>query len=410
MKYNCTVILMMLTALYADEFTDTLATNTPSVYIDCEGCDMDFIKTEIPFVNYVIDRSIADIYILITTQETAGEGTEYTITFIGQKDYKGMGDTLKYISQKFDSDDTVRRGLVKKMKLGLMRYVAKTSVAEDISITIPKKTTPVKIADKWHNWLFSIKIKSWLNGEQSIRINNIYGSFSADRITEQQKINTNVYYNYYKSAYVINDTPRTYITKSYGTWARIVRGVNEHWSAALGGRVSSSTYGNLNIGFLLTPAVEYNIFLYSQSTSRELRIIYKAGHEYAQYSDTTIYNKIDDRLFFESASITIDMKQRWGTIETTIEGAHYFHDFTKNHISIYGEISLPIVKGLTFNIYGQAQMLHDQLSISKKGLTSEEIILQIKQLETSYSYWASIGLTYSFGSLYSNIVNPRFGD
>ncbi|MDZ7341730.1 MAG: hypothetical protein ONB27_10280 [candidate division KSB1 bacterium] len=43
------------------------------------------------------------------------------------------------------------------------------------------------------------------------------------------------------------------------------------------------------------------------------------------------------------------------------------------------------------------------------GATLEEVLLRQRQLETSYNYWTSIGLSYTFGSIYNNIVNPRFG-
>jgi hypothetical protein len=54
-------------------------------------------------------------------------------------------------------------------------------------------------------------------------------------------------------------------------------------------------------------------------------------------------------------------------------------------------------------------MIHDQLSLPKEDIATEEILLQRKQLATQYQYWASIGFSYTFGSIYNNIVNPRFG-
>ena len=37
------------------------------------------------------------------------------------------------------------------------------------------------------------------------------------------------------------------------------------------------------------PGIEYNIFPYSESTRRQLRILYKVGYGYANYIDTTEY-------------------------------------------------------------------------------------------------------------------------
>jgi len=41
--------------------------------------------------------------------------------------------------------------------------------------------------------------------------------------------------------------------------------------------------------------------------------------------------------------------------------------------------------------------------------TEEEILLEQRQLATQYDYFLSLGLRYTFGSIYSNVVNPRFG-
>jgi len=45
----------------------------------------------------------------------------------------------------------------------------------------------------------------------------------------------------------------------------------------------------------------------------------------------------------------------------------------------------------------------------KGGATTEEILLHRKELETQYQYYISFGLSYTFGSIYNNVVNPRFG-
>jgi hypothetical protein len=59
-------------------------------------------------------------------------------------------------------------------------------------------------------------------------------------------------------------------------------------------------------------------------------------------------------------------------------------------------------------MYGSVTLLRDQLYLPKGGATEEEILLQRKALSTNYSYFAGIGLTYTFGSIFNNVVNPRF--
>ena len=41
---------------------DELKKDAPRVFLDCRRCDRDYIRTEIPFVNFVRDRKEADIH------------------------------------------------------------------------------------------------------------------------------------------------------------------------------------------------------------------------------------------------------------------------------------------------------------------------------------------------------------
>ena len=56
-----------------------------------------------------------------------------------------------------------------------------------------------------------------------------------------------------------------------------------------------------------------------------------------------------------------------------------------------------------------ASRIRDQLSLPARGATDEEVLLRLRRLESSYEYSVSLSLTYTFGSIFSSIVNPRFG-
>jgi len=38
------------------------------------------------------------------------------------------------------------------------------------------------------------------------------------------------------------------------------------------------------------------------------------------------------------------------------------------------------------------------------------VLLRIRQIESGYELELNFGVTYTFGSLFNNIVNPRFGN
>ena len=84
-----------------DTATHRVAGAAPSklrVYLDCNYCDFDFVRTEVTFVDYVRDRQSAQVHILVTNQPTGGGGTEFTLTFIGLRQFATLSDTLKYNS------------------------------------------------------------------------------------------------------------------------------------------------------------------------------------------------------------------------------------------------------------------------------------------------------------------------
>ena len=105
----------------------------------------------------------------------------------------------------------------------------------------------------------------------------------------------------------------------------------------------------------------------------------------------------------------LDMIQPWGSVHTSVTGSHYFHEFSLNRLNVSGSLSLNLVKGLSLDVSGSFSRIHDQLSLPREGTTPEEILLRRQQLQTNYNYQFKVGLSYTFGSIYDSIVNPRFG-
>ena len=388
---------------------EALKKSAPKVYIDCGSCDIDYIRTEITFVNYVRDRKEAQIHILITTQRTASGGMEYTLAFIGQHEFQGIDDTQKYFSNKTDTDDEIRLGLVKTLKMGLMGYVAKTPISSRISISYAEQAKPKAEVDKWKNWVFSLSGRGYFNGEKSYSYQSLSGSLSASRVTPELKISVSLSGHYYGNQYSYGGQTAESTSESYYLSSMLVKSLNDHWSVGGFLDASSSTYENMRLSLIPAPAIEYNLFPYSQSTRRQLRFLYKIGFNSFQYREETIYNKTRENLWNESLSTTLTLKEKWGSVSTTLQGSHYFHDFKKNRLSLYSTLSLQLYKGLNFFIFGGGARIHDQLFLSMRGASLEEILLRRRELETSYSYYCSVGLSYTFGSIFTNVVNPRFG-
>jgi hypothetical protein len=389
--------------------------NAPKVYVDGENTDMDFIRKEIPFVNYVVDRKEADVHVLITNQDTGSGGEEFTLTFLGQSRYRFRNDTLTYATGPDDTEDAVRNKMTRYLKLGLASYAAKSPVGMDLSVSYSGSENAVVKKDSWNNWLFRAQIDGHFDGEKYVKSTNVYGSISANRITEVWKIRLALggsldEYRFRETdstGAAINTINSTSKSKNFS--GLVVRGISEHWSVGFFADAYSSTYSNILASYGFQPAIEYDVFPYSQSTRREFRILYQVGPRFRRYIETTIYDKNRETLFFESLQLAFEIKQPWGNVETSILGSNALHDFSKNRIEIQTEIALRLFKGFSFTTHGGLSVIHDQLSLPKGEVEIEDLLLRRRQLETQYSYWFMVGFEYAFGSIYNNIVNPRFG-
>ncbi|HPC97667.1 MAG TPA: hypothetical protein P5257_04040 [Bacteroidales bacterium] len=385
--------------------TDNIRKDALNVYMDAS----DYIRKEIPYINYVRDLKEADVYIISTYQSAGSGGMQYTYFISGQNRFAGMADTVSFTSSPDDTQDFIREQQVKVLKMGLMRYVARTPLAKyiNVSFTLPLRETVTN--DKWNNWVFRTSVSGFLNGEKSYNYTNLYGNMSASKITEDWKVNISANYSYGVDKFNINGATYTSRNNSTSFNTLVVRSISDHWS--YGGSLSAgaSSYSNLKLSLSLMPGIEYDIYPYSQSTRKQLRLLYRAGFNPVFYNDTTIYNKTRENLWKHSLTAAYAVVQKWGSVDVSLGYSNYLHDWSKNNLSLDGDLSLRIAKGLNLELGGGVTLIHDQLSLVKGGATTEEVLLRRKQLETQYSFYAMFGFSYTFGSIYNNVVNPRFG-
>lgn len=50
----------------------------------------------------------------------------------------------------------------------------------------------------------------------------------------------------------------------------------------------------------------------------------------------------------------------------------------------------------------------DQIYLARGKLSDENTLLRRRQLASKYSYHGGVGLSYTFGSIFNNVVMPRF--
>jgi hypothetical protein len=385
------------------------------VFIDCMNvsCDFDFFRTEITFVDYVRDRKQADLHLLITGEETGGGGVNYTLSFLGLGRFAGIDHLLHYVSRVTNTSDETRRGLANTIKLGLVHYVAATSVASELQITRSQAKSGASTAapahDPWDFWYMSTNVSLYSSGEQLTNSTDVYGSLVASRVTEAWKMKLSGDFDFSRSRYTFSDgTEYVDKTRTFGVTAYAVKSLTPHWSAGARVQASRSTYYNRRLLLSAAPAVEYNLFPYSESTRRQFTFNYGVGVTHLRYDEVTIFDKIQETLPMQSFLLAATFKQPWGSWYSSFEAKQYLTDLSKNRLILWNSLNLRVFKGFSVRFSGDLERVHDQIYLPKGGATPEEILVRRSQLATSYSYYLSFGLSYSFGSIHNNIVNTRF--
>lgn len=411
------IMTVVLSSMYysaqaqTSEASDSLLqTRGTRVFLDIPTTYHDYIKTEIPYVNYVRDRALAQVHVLLTGEVTGSGGTKYTLTLMGCREFSGIDDTLSFYTEPSQSEEMVRSNIARLLKRGLMRYIEKTPLADFIAISYTRRATTTTARDKWDYWVFRASSQGYLQGEKTWNNMSLYSYLTANRVTPELKIDISIGTNYSENNFDVSGSTIMSVTRSQYFSGLVVKSINDNWSYGLSTDLSASSYNNISFLAAVAPALEYDVFPYSSSTRRQLRVLYKIYYEHAHYIEETIYDKLQQDLWKQTLSVTYMARERWGSTTTSLSGSNFFHDFTKNRLALTCDLSLSLVKGFSLTLSGQAFMIHDLLSPAKGEASYEDILLRRKQLDTEYSYYFSFGLQYSFGSIYSNVVNPRFGN
>ncbi len=387
------------------------------IYLDGDFIDRQYIRDNLTIVNYVRDYRDAEVYILSVRQRAGNGGETYTIIFEGQKQFANKKDTLTFSTLPNTSLDQKRNLMLKYLLAGLMPFISRTQAfdAMDLTRVLPERqvqheTNLQVVKDKWRNWIFTIGMSGSLKAESSYQSLNTSESVRASKVTEEMIVDLNAHYSYRYTNYKISDdyAIQSY-TKQYSADGLIVFAINDHWS--WGGRTSlgHSTYKNYDLYFRLKPAVEYNLFPYEEATVRQMRFLYQVGLELNHYIDTTIYNKLEESLYRQELSVAYQVRKKWGSINLSAYGGNYLHDFSKNSVRLSTSFNFRLIKGMSLWFSGSFGLVHDQLYLPKGEASLEEILTRQQQLATQYTYRAAVGFSYTFGSIYNNIVNPRFG-
>jgi len=387
---------------------------TVRVFLDCRTrCDFDYIRQEIPYVNWVRDRQDAQVHLLITRQQTGAGGRENTLAFIGLQDMASVSDTLLQVSSPTDTDSEVREKLTRAIGLGLVAYVARTPRADQLQVTwMDRPEAQVETAeaeDPWNSWIFRLRGSGSLGGEERTSDYSVSSSISANRTTESVKTEIWTYGRYAESSFELSDgTTTTSLRRDYGVSLLQVWSLGDHWS--VGGETSAghSLYGNYDLRAWIAPALEFSVWPYAESTRRQLTFLYALGVQHSDYVEITIFEETEETRPAHTLFAGLSMEEPWGDATVGLEAFQYLHDLERHRIELFGYLSVRLFRGLDLNVSGRFARVKDQINLRAGEATDEEILLRQRELGTDFRYGFSFGVSYRFGSIFNNAVNPRF--
>ncbi len=401
------------------------AANPLAVFLDCRsGCDGDLIRTEITWVNWVRDRTVADVHLLITSESAGSNAENFTIAFLGARGFAQRSDTLTYTTNSMTTSDERRRGVLQVISVGLVQFAARTPAGRSLRIqagAAPRSNTPSgagPATDPWNAWVFSVGLNGSVNGEASYKGRNIEAQLEANRVTERWKTNIEYSFSYRDNEATVqeyDDAGNVISEETYknlqrdwrGEWLQ-VKSVNNHASLGTHIELASQTFRNQDLRYVARTAVEFNLFPYSESTRRELTFRYGIGVTGFRYADTTVFDKIEETLpshFFEASYRT---RQPWGGANVNIEHRNFLTDASKRTTELNAGFNVRLFRGLSLNAGGGYNWIHDQVYLPKGSQDAVDVLLRRRALLTGFEYYTHFGISYTFGSIFNNVVNPRF--
>jgi hypothetical protein len=394
--------------------TPSIAPGEPvKIFLDCGNCDMMYIRQNLPVISYVRDVREAEVFVMVRTQKTGAAGNFYTFIFEGLGSYAGKTDTLTLTTAPDATQDEIRQAMIKTLTTGMIPYIAKTDMIQQISFQIEKKDEQETksgnpASDQWNAWVFEIGLRGNFNGDDNYRLASFAGYADAQRIIEAYKLQFGIDYNYSESVYKLEDGNYLNIQRGYQFEQLLALSLSDHWSIgeALEGR--SSVYSNLDFSFRLAPAIEYNFYPYGESAIRQFAILYSVGPRYFDYTETTVYEQDEELRVSHQLRVSYAFNSKWGSVRSNLSASQYFHDTSLLGLYMQNNANLRVTKGLNLRMGGGFSVIRNQLNLPKAAASLEEVLLRQRELARNFSYFADFGVSYTFGSFYNNIVNPRF--
>ncbi len=374
-------------------------------YIDCR-CDENYLKQETSFLEYVRDQDLADIEIFVRDERNPTGSRSFEIKIDGNNDYEEISSSTVAVGYANDTSSTLRDKLLNKLKLALVPFLDKGNY--NLKVDIDSNFEDLSANDdKWKNWVFELS-GSYNNDKEESRQTNRYEiEFEIDKLTEDWRIGMELKRNESNRKFFSEDDVYTSNRKSTSFNGRIVRSISDHFSAGAFFGLYQNTYENVDLNRYIAPAIEYSFYPYEDVLSKEITLAYRVGVGKRNYIEKTIYGFEKQKLSSQTLSLNIRFRQKWGNISSYLNATQFLNDGSKKRFSLRSDLDIRVYEGLAVRLSGNINLIREQYNLAAGSTSIEDLLLQQRQIATDYRTNFSVGLSYTFGSIYNSIINTR---
>ena len=389
------------------------------VFLDCNSrnCNSTYFRTEVEFVSWVRDRTLAQVHLIMSSEQTGSGGFQYQFDFIGLEDLADNDDRLEYLSLGTDTREEVLLGISRVIAVGLARYSVLGGAAEGIVVArsgsqrdLPQGlVTGEEVEDPWNFWVFNVGLNGNVSGESRQSSLRVGGNFSASRTTVTWKTRTRVNGSFSRRTVELSDGDDFIDERTNWSANQLaVYTLAEHWSLGAEVQANASTRFNQDLGIDVLPAVEYSFFPYEEATRRSLTAFYEIGVKHFNWEEETVFGKTSETRAAHALRLVFSQQQTWGDATVGLGYESFLEDLGQNSVALGGGLSFRVFRGFRLNLSATAERIRDQIFLPAGGLTDEEILISRLALASSFDYRMSLGFSYQFGSIFNNVVNNRF--
>ena len=390
-----------------------------TVFLDCNArnCDFDYFRTEIDFVNWVRDRTLAQVHLIVTSTETGGGGELYDLDFIGLEDLDGVDDQLGVTTLGTDTEDEVLTRLTRAIAAGLARYSVLIGqpagfdvTAADIGEALTGQLVDAsQVTDPWNFWVFELSTELSMSGEETENERRYQGGFEARRTTATWKMEFEADANFSRDERELDEGE--VIVDDRTNWSLdglVAYSLTDNMSLGFLAGASASTRRNQEFGADAAVALEYSFLPYVDAPRRSLTASYDLRLQHYDWEERTIFGETQELRAQHALQLRLFQRQPWGQATMSVSGSQFLHDLGLWNVALFGNLEFRVFRGLELELRGGLDFIEDQIFISAEGLTPEEILLGRFQRPTDVSYFFQVGVGFEFGSIYNNVVNNRF--